>query len=86
MEQSVGQWKKNKVRTVGMCILRWMSGLTPKNRVRKERVRDSLIASIDTKLGETHLRWFGHFSRRPSKTPVHRVEKLRIEGTRRGDL
>lgn len=65
-------------------ILRWMSGLTLTDRVRNERIRDNLkIDPIDENLRDSVFRWFSYISRKPNTTPVRRVERLRIKGSRR---
>lgn len=40
----------NKVSTTKICMLRWMSGLTLKDRVRNETIGDLKIAPINDKL------------------------------------
>lgn len=67
-----------------MYMIRCMNGLTLKDRFRNERIRGNLkISPLDNKIRETRLRWFGNISRKPNTTPVHRVERLLIEGIRR---
>ena len=44
-----------------MCILRWMCGNTRRDKVRNEDIRTKIgVASIEEKMRENHLRWFGH--------------------------
>lgn len=65
-------------------MLVWMSCLTLKNKVRNDYIRENLkIALVYDKLKETHLRQFGHVSRRPKTAHVRRVENLQVAGTRR---
>lgn len=57
--------KTNKVRVTEMHMSHWMSGLTIKNRIRNNYIRDNLkMVPIDDKMGETHVSWFGRASKR----------------------
>ncbi|XP_063392644.1 uncharacterized protein LOC134678124 [Cydia fagiglandana] len=50
-----------------MKMLRWMSGVSRKDRVRNAHIRGSLgVRDIADKLQECRLRWYGHVSRRPA--------------------
>ncbi|PHT75562.1 hypothetical protein T459_19084 [Capsicum annuum] len=67
-----------------MRMLRWMCGLTKGDRVRNEIIRDKVgVASVEDKIGEARLRWFGHVMRRGADAPVRRCEKLALDGFRR---
>ena len=55
-----------------MRMLRWICGNTRRDRVQNEDIRDRLgITSIEEKLIQHRLRWFGHVQRRPPEAPVH---------------
>ena len=50
-----------------MHMLRWMCGNTGRDKMRNEDIRTKIgVASIEEKIRENHLRWFGHVRRRPS--------------------
>ncbi|KAJ0178550.1 hypothetical protein K1T71_006373 [Dendrolimus kikuchii] len=50
-----------------MNMLRWMCGVTRKDRVRNSRIRGSLhVRDIADKLQECRLRCYGHVLRRPA--------------------
>ncbi|KAJ0177914.1 hypothetical protein K1T71_006787 [Dendrolimus kikuchii] len=50
-----------------MDMLRWMCGVTRKDRVRNSRIRGSLhVRDIADKLQECRLRWYGHVLQRPA--------------------
>ncbi|KAJ0172760.1 hypothetical protein K1T71_011899 [Dendrolimus kikuchii] len=50
-----------------MNMLRWMCGVTRKDRVRNSRIRGSLhVRDIADKLQKCRLRWYGHVLRRPA--------------------
>ncbi|XP_070045256.1 uncharacterized protein LOC142163875 [Nicotiana tabacum] len=68
-----------------MTLMRWMCGLTRKDRIRNEVIRDKVdVAPVEDKLQESRLRWFGHVKRRDTDSLVRRCERLTIEGQRRG--
>ncbi|KAJ0172804.1 hypothetical protein K1T71_011943 [Dendrolimus kikuchii] len=50
-----------------MNMLRWMCGVTRKDRVRNSRIPGSLyIRDKADKLQESRLRWYGHVLRKPA--------------------
>ena len=56
-----------------------MSGNTRRDKVRNEDIRTKIgVASIEEKMRENRLRWFGHVRRRPTNTPVRRVERIKL--------
>ena len=62
-----------------------MCGLTRSDRVRNEIIREKLgVASVEDKMREVRLRWFGHVMRRCTNAPVRRCERLAVDGFRRG--
>ncbi|KAF3684046.1 hypothetical protein FXO38_00469 [Capsicum annuum] len=53
-------------------------------RVRNEIIREKVgVASVDDKMREGRLRWFGHVMRRGTDAPVRRCERLDLDGFRR---
>ncbi|KAF3670996.1 putative 2-dehydro-3-deoxyphosphooctonate aldolase [Capsicum annuum] len=67
-----------------MRMLRWMCGLTRGDRVRNEIIREKVgVASVDNKMREGRLRWFGHVMRRGTNAPVRRCERLALDGFRK---
>ncbi|PHU19960.1 Protein disulfide isomerase-like 1-4 [Capsicum chinense] len=68
-----------------MQMLRWMCGLTRGDRVRNETIREKVgVTSVECKMREARLRWFGHVKRRGMDAPVRRCERLALDGFRRG--
>jgi len=52
--------------------------------VRNEDIRTKIgVASIEEKMRENCLRWFGHVRRRPTDTPVRRVERINLGQVKR---
>ncbi|XP_075079727.1 uncharacterized protein LOC142164959 [Nicotiana tabacum] len=70
---------------VEMRMLRWMCGHTRKDKIRNEVIRDKVgVASMEAKLRELRLRWFGHVRRSDIDAPVRRCERLTMAGLRKG--
>ncbi|PHT33838.1 MADS-box transcription factor 27 [Capsicum baccatum] len=69
-----------------MRMLKWMCWLTRRDRTRNadiwEKVRE--MASVEDKMGETKLRWFGHVKRRCTDVTWWRCERLTMDGIRKG--
>ena len=61
-----------------------MCGNMRRDKVRKEDIRTKIgVASIEEKMRENRLRWFGHVRRRPIDAPVRRVEHINLEQVKR---
>ncbi|KAF3623114.1 ASC1-like protein [Capsicum annuum] len=74
-----------KMKVAEMRMLRWMCGLTRGDRVRNETIREKVgVTSVECKMREARLRWFGHVKRRGMDAPVRRCERLALDGFRRG--
>ncbi|PHT54050.1 Cytochrome b-c1 complex subunit Rieske-5, mitochondrial [Capsicum baccatum] len=68
-----------------MRMLRWMCGLTRRDRVRNETIREKVgVTPVEYKTREVRLRWFGHVMGRGMDAPVRRCERLALDGFRRG--
>ncbi|KAF3671555.1 hypothetical protein FXO37_07974 [Capsicum annuum] len=56
-----------------MIILHSMCGLTRGDKVRNETIREKVgVASVEDKMREGRLRWFGHVMKRDTDAPVRR--------------
>ncbi|PHT93891.1 TMV resistance protein N [Capsicum annuum] len=74
-----------KMKVAEMRMLSWMCGLTRGDRVRNETIREKVgVTSVECKMREARLRWFGHVKRRGMDAPVRRCERLALDGFRRG--
>ena len=52
--------------------------------MRNEDIRTKIgVASIEKKMRENRLRWFGHVRRRPTDAPVRRVEHINLGQVKR---
>ena len=68
-----------------MRMLRWICTHRRMDRVRNDDIRDRLeVASIEEKLIQHWLRWFGHVQRRPLEAPVHYRVLSQANNMRRG--
>jgi len=68
-----------------MRMLRWFCGHTRRDRVRNEVIRERIgVASINEKLTQHQLRWFGDVQRRPSEAPVRSGVLKRGDKVKRG--
>ena len=66
-----------RMRVTEMRMIRWICGHTKLDKIRNEVIRGKLgVASIEDKLREARLRWFGHIKRRPRDAPVRRCETI----------
>ncbi|XP_070010773.1 uncharacterized protein [Nicotiana sylvestris] len=73
------------MRVAEMRMLRWMCGCTRRDSIKNEAIWDRVgVASVEDKMRETRLRWFGHVKRRNIDAPVRRYERLAMESLRRG--
>ncbi|KAF3621499.1 60S ribosomal protein L38 [Capsicum annuum] len=56
---------------------------TKGHRVRNETIREKIgVASVEDKMQEMRLRWFGHVMMRGTDTPVSRCKRLAMNGFR----
>ncbi|XP_065864081.1 uncharacterized protein [Euphorbia lathyris] len=75
----------HKMSVAEMRMLRWMCGHTRKDRVRNEIIRTKVgVTSIENKMRENRLRWFGHVRRRALDAPVRRTEEWQRDVVVRG--
>jgi len=60
-----------------MRTIHWIYGYTRLDKIRNEVIRAKIgVASIEYKIREARLRWFGHITRRNMDAPVGRCEKI----------
>jgi len=66
-----------------MRMLRWILGLTLRDRKRNDDIRHILgVACITDKVREARLRWYGHVQRREEDDCVKRILKANVGGQR----
>ena len=62
------------LRVAEMKMLRMMCGVTNRDRVRNEYIRGSVgVDSIEDKMAQSRLRWYGHLSRKGEDDVVKKV-------------
>lgn len=81
---AVTKAQERKLEVAEMRMIRWMCGLTRRDRVRNERIRGTVkVGPLGKKIQESRLRWFGHVERRDESYIGKRVETLDINGKRK---
>lgn len=78
--------EERKLDVAEMKMLRWMSGVTLRDKVRNEHIRGSVkVIEVSKKVQEARLRWYGHITRREDEEQhvAREVMTMEVEGTRR---
>jgi hypothetical protein len=66
-------------------MLRWICGHTRRDRVRNDDIRERLVvATVEEKLMQHRLRWFGHMQQRHAEAPIHNGVIRRTGNKKRG--
>ncbi|KAF3621927.1 putative F-box protein-like [Capsicum annuum] len=82
-KREISRWLKWRLASGVLCDKKVPPKL--KDKVRNEIIREKVgVASVEDKVREVRLRWFGHVMRRGSNAPVWRCETLAMDGFRRG--
>ena len=67
-----------------MSMVRWMCGVSLKDRIRNEDLRDRLgIRGVGEMVEVGRLRWFGHLERKDMDDMVSACRRVEVEGKRR---
>ena len=67
-----------------MRMLRWMCGVTKKDKIRNEHIRGTTkVAQAARKITERRLKWYGHVMRMEEAQVVKRVMMKAIPGKRK---
>ena len=60
-----------------MRMIRWICGHARLDKIRNEVIRDKIrVASIEDKMRDVRLCWYGHIRRRPRDAPVRGCETI----------
>ena len=62
-----------------MRMLRWVCGVTKKDKIRKEHVK---VAPVTKKITEKRLKWYGHVKRRNEVHALSRMVDAPVPGKR----
>ncbi|KAI0527149.1 hypothetical protein KFK09_002747 [Dendrobium nobile] len=74
-----------KLSIAEMRMLKWMRGLTLRDRIRNEHIRKKVgVVPMTYKIRESRLRWFGHVKCQPPDDPDRRVIVLDLTYVKRG--
>jgi hypothetical protein len=72
---------RQRLERTEMMMVRWMCGVTLKNRIKSEELRNRLgIESVSEIVRRGRLRWFGHVERKPEVDWVKRCGRMEIVG------
>jgi len=75
--------KEERLERTEMRMLRWILGLTLRDRKRNDDIRRTLrVACITDKVREARLRWYGHVQRREEDDCVKRILEANVGGQR----
>ena len=73
-----------RMRVVELRMIRWICGHTRLDKIRNEVIRDKIgVASIEDKMREARLRWYGHIRTRLMDASVRRCETMECSDYRR---
>lgn len=77
--------QENKLEVAEMRMLRWMLGVTKRDKVRNNFIRGTAkVTEVTKKVQERRMRWFGHIKRREEGYVGRRILDMEVEGRRRG--
>jgi len=66
-----------RMKVVEMRMIRWICGHTRLDKLRNELIRNKIeVASIEDKMREVRLHWFGHINKRSMDAPLRRCERI----------
>jgi len=75
--------EEERLERTKMRVLRWILGLTMKDKKRNDDIRRILgVACITNKVREARLRWFRHVQRREEEDCVRRILEADVRGQR----
>ena len=67
-----------------MRMLRWMCGVTRKDKIRNGHIRGTTrVAQVSKKITERRLNWYGHVMRRDNEHILRKVLRADIPGKRK---
>ena len=76
--------QERKMEVAEMRMLRWMCGITRRDKIRNELIRGTVkVLEVSKKAQERRLKWFGHVMRREDDFVGKRVMNMEVEGRRR---
>ena len=78
--KKVNEKRKNAAE---MKILRWMSGVTRRDRISNTQIRGTVkVVELSKKVQEARLRWYGHVLIRDEEVVERRMMDMEVQGRR----
>ena len=72
--------QERKLEVAEMRMLRWMCGVTRRDKIRNEWIRGTVkVVEVSRKAQERRLKWFGHVTRRENEYVCKRVMNMEVE-------
>ena len=76
--------QESRIEVNEMRMLRWMCGVTRKDKIRNEHIRGTTkVVQASRKITERRLKWYGHVMRMEEDHVVRRVMTKTIPGKRK---
>ena len=73
--------QEKRIEVTEMRMLRWMCGVTRKDKIRNEHIRGTTrVAQASKKITERRLNWYGHVMRRDGEHILRKVLRADIPG------
>ena len=74
---------EKRMNVAEMKMLRWMSGVTRRDRIPNTRIRGTAkMAKLSKKVQEARLRWYDHILRRDEEVVERRMMDMEVQGRR----
>ena len=81
---AVKKAQERKLEVAEMRMLRWMGGVTRRDRIRNDYIRGTVkVVEVSKKIQQKRLQWYGHVMRREDDHACRRVMDMEVEGRRR---
>ena len=75
--------QEKRLEVAEMRMLRWICGVTRKDKIRNEKIRGTTkVVEISKKMQERRLQWYGHLMRRDREYVCRRVMSMEVCGKR----
>ena len=75
--------QENRIEVYEMRMLRWMCGVTRKDKIRNEHIQITRVAQASKKTTERRLNWCRHMMRRDEEQILRKVLRMDIPGKRK---
>ena len=73
-----------KMSVLEMRMFHWMCNNTRRDKASNDDICIKIgVASIEEKMRENRLQWFGHVRRKATNAPVRRVERIKLGQVKR---